>query len=73
LTKLKSGSGALAQWRMHMSANAEQNIKVLKLDETHAEERARNTNEAATMLRLWTLLGDDSGLRDQTIGQHNFL
>lgn len=56
-----------------MSDNAKNNIKILKLQETHAEERARNTHEAATMLRLWTLLGDDAGLRDQTIGHRKIL
>ena len=56
-----------------MPANAEQHVKILKLKETHAEERARNNNEAATMLRLWTLLGSDNSLRDQTIGHRNIL
>lgn len=56
-----------------MSDSAKNSVKVLKLQETHAEERARNTNEAATMLRLWTLLSNDTGLRDQTVGQRRFL
>lgn len=56
-----------------MPDTAKGTVKVLKLQETHAEERARNTSDAATMLRLWTLLSNDSGLRDQTVGQRKFL
>lgn len=56
-----------------MSDSTNNSVKVLKLQETHADERARKTNEAATMLRLWTLLSNDSELRDQTVGQRKYL
>jgi len=56
-----------------MQSKANESIKVLKLKETHAEERAARQSDAATMLRLWTLLGNDSGLKDMTIGQRNIL
>ena len=56
-----------------MSDNSNGAVKVLKLQETHAEERARHTSDTATMLRLWSLLGNDGGLRDQTVGQRKFL
>lgn len=56
-----------------MQSKANEGIKVLKLKETHAEERSARQSDAATMLRLWTLLSNDSGLKDTTIGQRNIL
>ncbi|MDG1375438.1 MAG: hypothetical protein P8P56_00085 [Yoonia sp.] len=56
-----------------MPATSDNNEKILKLKETHAEERAARQNDAATMLRLWSLLCNDSGLKDTTIGHRNIL
>ncbi len=56
-----------------MPATSDNNEKILKLKEIHAEERAARQNDAATMLRLWSLLCNDSGLKDTTIGHRNIL
>ena len=69
----KTGGGALVQRINKMPATSENQEKVLKLKETHAEERAARQNDAATMLRLWSLLSNDSGLKDTTIGHRNIL
>ena len=45
-------------------------IKVMTLTQTHGSERVRG-GEAATMLRLWSLLLGDAGLRDMTVGHRN--
>lgn len=73
MAKEIQGRGALTQWIKNMQVNQENSIKVLKLKETHAEERAARQSDAATMLRLWTLLSNDKGLQDTTIGTRNIL
>ncbi|MCO4847032.1 MAG: hypothetical protein KC448_03560 [Yoonia sp.] len=45
---------------------------VLKLKETHPDEQGRTT-ETATMFRLWSLLSDDDGVRDMTVGPRNII
>jgi len=56
-----------------MQSKANEGIKVLKLKETHAEERSARQSDAATMLRLWPLLSNDTGLKDPPIGKRNIL
>lgn len=46
--------------------------KALKLKETHPEEQGR-TSETATMFRLWSLLSDDDGVRDLTVGHRDII
>ena len=46
--------------------------KVLKLKKTHPEEQGR-TSETATIFRLWSLLSDDDGVRDFTVGNRNII
>jgi len=46
--------------------NNNSEIRVLKLKETHSEEVDR-VSDAQTMLRIWSLLGGASQMRDRTI------
>ena len=41
-------------------------IRVLKLKETHPEEMGR-ASDAQTMFRIWSLLGGQAQMRDRTI------
>jgi len=55
-----------------MTSAATQKFTVLKLRETHPDERNRRS-ESATMFRLWSLLSNDASLRDTTTGPRNVL
>ena len=55
-----------------MSSKMVDGIKIIKLEETHSEERGRQ-NDAMTMFRLWSLITGDTSTRDQTIGHRKVL
>lgn len=42
------------------------NIRVLKLQETHADAQAEQS-DAMSMFRIWTLLTNGAGTRDLTV------
>jgi hypothetical protein len=46
---------------------AANNVPVMKLKETHADERGRSSDTMA-MFRIWSLLTGADMLRDQTVG-----
>jgi hypothetical protein len=41
-------------------------VKVIKLDETHPDERDRQT-DALSMFRIWSLLTGEDQMRDLTV------
>ncbi len=41
-------------------------VKVIKLDETHPEERERQS-DALSMFRIWSLLTGEDQMRDLTV------
>lgn len=47
-------------------------VKIITLEETHADEAGRNS-DAATMFRLWSLITDDTSTRDLTVGERQIL
>ncbi len=66
--KIEGWSGCYRAEANKMSGKAKSTITVIKFQETHADERATQMK-----LRLWSSLSDDSGLRDQTVGQRKFI
>lgn len=53
-----------------METHMKNGIKVMVLNETHKDERGRDS-DAMTMFRLWTLLSGETALRDHTPGGRN--
>lgn len=49
-----------------MTKSTANNVPVIKLQETHSDERERQS-DAMSMFRIWTLLTGADALRDQTI------
>lgn len=52
--------------QVNVMINQGNEIRVLKLKETHPEEMGR-ASDAQTMFRIWSLLGGQTQLRDRTI------
>ncbi len=55
-----------------MTSRIENGVKIITLQETHKEERHRDS-EAMTMFRLWSLITDDTSTRDLTVGARKIL
>lgn len=50
----------------HMKAMMVDGVKVIKLDETHEDEKNRQS-DAMSMFRIWSLLTGEDQMRDLTV------